>query len=77
MVPAKKINFGIFFKFRVLSVRPLLEDECKVLGNFDYKYTKVRPTKEHRKEPTTRKCFERQQYNNDILQQVVDEIMLQ
>ena len=24
MVPAKKINFGICFKFRVLSVRPLM-----------------------------------------------------
>ena len=24
MVPAKKINFGFFFKFRVLSVRPLI-----------------------------------------------------
>ena len=28
VVPAKKFNFGIFFKFRVLSVHPLITNCC-------------------------------------------------
>ena len=40
MVPAtKKINFGIFFKFRVLSVRPL-----PILGGGGSSIPNIQPT---------------------------------
>ena len=51
-------------------------DECKVLGNFGDKYTKSKPTKEHGNRPVPRKIFNRQQENNDIVNNVVDEILL-
>ena len=32
--------------------------ECKVLRDFGSKYSKSRPTKDHRNEPTTKKTFD-------------------
>ena len=42
-------------------------DECKILGDFGYKYFKIRPTKDHRQYPTTKKKFGRHQEKNDIV----------
>ena len=51
-------------------------DECKVLGDFGFKYIKRRPTKEHRKAPVPRNKFNRYQENNIIVSSALDEIML-
>ena len=51
-------------------------DECKVLGDFGSKYSKISPTKDCRQEPATKKKSGRQQDNNSIVQHAVDEIIL-
>ena len=51
--------------------------KCKVLGDFGTKYAKFRLTKDHRKDPATRKKFGINQENNAIVQHAVDEIILQ
>ena len=50
--------------------------ECKVLGEFDYKYSRIGPTKDHRKEFATKKKFIIQQNNNAIFNHAVNEIIL-
>ena len=52
-------------------------DECKVLGDFGYKYAKPRPTKECGHDTARRNKFNRQQENNYILNHTVDEILPQ
>ena len=52
-------------------------DECKVLRNFCSKYFKRRPNKYCIQEPSPQKEFFRQQYNNSIVQNSVDELILQ
>ena len=42
--------------------------ECKLLGDFVYKYYKIIPTKYHRQEPATKNKFGRYQDNNAIVQ---------
>ena len=39
---------------------------CKVLGDFVTKYEKLKPNKDHRQEPATKKKVERQQKKNAI-----------
>ena len=51
-------------------------DECKVLGDFGSKYVKSRPTKDHGNDPLPGNKFNRQQDNNDIVHNSVDEILL-
>ena len=41
--------------------------ECNVLGDFGFKYSKIRPTKDYRQEPVYKKKFSIQQYNNAIV----------
>ena len=48
-----------------------LSDECKVLGDFGYKYYKNRPTKDSGHETATKEKFNRQQENNAIVNHVV------
>ena len=52
-------------------------DEYKMLNDFDNIYTKVRPFKERRKEPATKKEYGKKQYVYDIFQHTVDDIILQ
>ena len=47
-------------------------DECKILGNFGYKYAKSRPTKDRGNDPTIINKFNRQKENNDIVNHEVD-----
>ena len=51
-------------------------DECKVLNCSGSKYTKIRPSKEHRKKPTPKKSFGNNQDKNPMCQNAVDEIIL-
>ena len=51
-------------------------DDCKVVGYFGAKYAKYKPTKDHRNHPVSRKIFNRQQENNSIINNLVDEILL-
>ena len=51
-------------------------DKWKVLGDFGAKYAKGKPTKDHRNYPVPRKKFNRQQGNNAIVNNAVDEILL-
>ena len=51
-------------------------DECKVLGDFGFKYIKFRPTKYCRHDTVNRNKFNRQKYNNSIVNSTVDEIIL-
>ena len=52
-------------------------DECKVLGDFGYKYSKRITTKNHRQEPATKNKFGMHQDNNAIVKHAVHEIILQ
>ena len=52
-------------------------DECKVLGDFGSKYTKIRPNKERSPELTLKKKVGIQQEKNTSIQHAVDEIILQ
>ena len=52
-------------------------DEFKVLNNVSSKYTKVRPSKEHRHKPAFKKIFGKEQDKNYMVQHAVDEIILQ
>ena len=52
-------------------------DECKVLGYFNYKYSRSRPTKDRVKVPTKMKKFNINQENNYMFQHAVGEIILQ
>ena len=52
-------------------------DECKVLGDFRYKYAESMPTKDHAENPEKRNKFNRHQENNDIVNHPVDENFLQ
>ena len=51
-------------------------DECKVLGDFDHEYAKGKLTKDHGNNPVPRNKFNRQQENNAIVNNEVDEILL-
>ena len=51
--------------------------EFKVMWDYCSKCTKVRPTKDRGHNPTKKKKFNRQEYNNDIVNHAVDEILLQ
>ena len=51
-------------------------DKCKVLGDFGDKYVKGKTTKYHGNHTTPRKIFNRQQENNAIIKNLVDEILL-
>ena len=51
-------------------------DEYKVLGDFDAKYAKCNPTKDHGYDPVPRNFLKRHQENNAIINNVVDEILL-
>ena len=51
-------------------------DECKVLGDFGYKYYKTRPTKDHGHETKNEEKNSRQQENNAIVHHAVYEIIL-
>ena len=51
-------------------------DECKVLGDFGYKYAKSGPTKDHGHNPVPGKKFNIQQDNSAIVNSTVDEILL-
>ena len=51
-------------------------EECKVLGDFVTKYANSRPTKEYGKIPLPRKKVNKQQENNAIVKNEVDEILL-
>ena len=51
-------------------------EECKVLGDFGTKYANSRPTKEHGRSPVPKKKINRQQENNAIVDNAVDEILL-
>ena len=52
-------------------------DECTVLVDFGFKYSKSRPTKNRWHEPAAKKKFIRKQENNAIVQHEVDDIILQ
>ena len=52
-------------------------DECKVLEDFCSKYSKARPTKDHRLQPETKNKFNRHQENNYIVNHAVGDIILQ
>ena len=47
------------------------------MGDFGSKYSKIRPTKDRRHDPMTRKEFNIQQDNNDIVNHAEDKILLQ
>ena len=51
-----------------------LSDECKVLGDFGSKYSKIRPTKDSGHKTTFKKNV-RKKENNSIVQHAVDEIL--
>ena len=51
-------------------------DECKVLGDFGYKYVKIIPTKDHGHDLVPRNKFNKHQENNTIRISAVDEILL-
>ena len=51
-------------------------DKCKVLGDFGSKYAKSSPNKDHRHDPATKKKFNRQHNDNDIVNSVVDKILM-
>ena len=50
--------------------------ECNILGDFDSKYVKSRPNKDHGHDNVPRKQFNRQQENNSIINSKGDEIIL-
>ena len=52
-------------------------DECKILGDFGSKYSKIMPTKYRVDYPTTKKKFSIHQDNNAIVQHEVHYIILQ
>ena len=52
-------------------------DECKVLGDFGSKYSKIRPTKDRGKDPATVKKLNSQQENNAIVDNAVKKILPQ
>ena len=52
-------------------------DECKVLGGFGSKYSKIRLTKDHGQEPATNKIFNINQEKNAIVHHSVHQIILQ
>ena len=52
-------------------------DECKVLGEFGSKYSKIRPTKYHRHDPAIKNKFKRHQENTGISNHAMHEIILQ
>ena len=52
-------------------------DECKVLGDCGYNYSKDRPNKYCRQYPEIKKKFERNKNKNAIFQHSVDDIILQ
>ena len=51
-------------------------DGCKVLGDFDFYYTKSMPRKDYGQDQVNRKKFNSQQENNYIVDIAVDEILL-
>ena len=51
-------------------------EECKVLGDFGTKYANSRPTKDRSNSPVPRMGITRQQENNTIVNNSVDEILL-
>ena len=51
-------------------------DECNVLGDFDAKYAKRKPTKDNGNHPIPRKKINRQMENTAIINNVADEILL-
>ena len=51
-------------------------DKFKVLGDFGFKYSKIRPTKDRGQEPAKTKIFNRNQENNAIVQHAVDDTIL-
>ena len=51
-------------------------DECKVLGDFGTTYANSRPTKYRGRNPVPREKNKRQQENNAIVNNAVDEILL-
>ena len=53
-----------------------LSDEFKVLGDFGSKYVTSRPTKDRGNNPVPIKKFNRQQEDNAIVNNSVDEILL-
>ena len=53
-----------------------LSDGCKVLGDFCFKYAKIRSTEYRVQDPVLRNNFKRQKENNDIVNSAVDEILL-
>ena len=54
-----------------------LSYECKVSKDFVSKYSKSRPTKDRGQEPVDENKFNRNQENNAIVQNSVDDILLQ
>ena len=46
------------------------------MGDFGNKYANSRPTKDRGRNPVPRKCFNRKQENNSIVNNSVDEILL-
>ena len=53
------------------------QGECKILGDFGSKYSKIRPTKDRVQDHATKNKFNREQENNDIYHHEFDEIILQ
>ena len=53
-----------------------LSDECKVLRDLGYNYSKSRSNNNRGQEPVIKKKFNRQEKNNDIVQHAVSEIIL-
>ena len=51
-------------------------EECKVLLDFGAKYAKGKTFKDRGNRPVPRKCFNKQQENNAIDNNVVDQILL-
>ena len=51
-------------------------EERKVLGDFGTKYANIRPTKDRGSSPVPRKKINRQQENNSIVNNILDEIIL-
>ena len=51
-------------------------NECKVLGDFDARYPKGKPTKDHRNNPVLGKKISRHQENNAVINNTVDKILL-
>ena len=47
------------------------------MSDFGYKYTKIRPTKEYKQEPASKKRFGKHQENYAIFWYAVDKIILQ